>query len=64
MPLVSWISPVLSWDVASSSSKISGVRMYRPMMARFDVASSRLGFSTRSRTVYTPPDSLSNSTMP
>ena len=33
--------------VCSSASKIPGVRMYRPMMARFDGASSGFGFSTR-----------------
>jgi len=43
---------------------MSGVRMYRPMMARLDGASSGLGFSTMSDTTKIPSSSGAPAMMP
>ena len=54
MASVSWISPPSPAQCAGFS-KMSGVRTYRPVIRRFDGASSKAGFSTSRSTVMTSP---------
>lgn len=58
MASVSWISPPAPGAWFSRISKISGVKRYRPIIAKLLGASSAFCFSTNQLTFYNPDSNL------